>query len=563
MSHLRNRFALLIFFVLFFTTNVMSAEKFASIESKAYKNFYDERDYHLFRGEYNLDSLDDSKYPEMTNYVAEAFVSQHIYEIDVTRDLNEEFHFGQDNIAKLIKYEFDKVSGFNAGLYRINGGRLIIAFGGTTAKESFLDNSTDVTVIQDLITDLLLLSNKTASGQVNRAIIFTQNIQTEFPSESITVTGHSLGGGLAQIASLSSKNYDNYHKIKSITFNTAPVPITLITKPWIENFDLQKEWSDSNNINFMTNIDQLTNILESIESYVGNNLSLLQLQTGNYELNEYLNNNIKGQILKVSLLTVLENLLDIKANEANELIYGQRILLNTNTDHFMVPLLDAAFNNIRDFSNFQNRFFLDVTQYSLLYDAIFSLLQNHSISYPKLERESKFFPNENVLTSEFAIFIVNSFYYKDFIEEKKKFDGETRFGFFHNKFPDAISLNINDNVSVTELNDFLTALFIDITNKELDKYSTAWYSTNISKTSMKLRLLAKYFSKEHSVILRSDDSSNVTRGQLATQIMNFNTIDWENLVKDTFTENHKISYQFFMSGFKKILFDEVIFRNNK
>jgi len=388
--------------------------------------------YHALKNEFNLGT---TTYPALKFYPAEAFLSNHIYSIDKTKDIGEEFQFGKNMLAKLILYETDN-EGFVAGVYVVNNKKIVIAFAGTTGKESFSD---EAALWRDVKTNVKLLSDHSTNGQIYSTIIFIQQMQVKlrkmYPSYSMTVTGHSLGGGLAQFASLASKNYDKFKKIKAVTFNTAPMPLTNITKKWIENLDTQKTWSDANNVNFMTNYDPLTLILR----YFENREKMGEAVKKKFKLS-------KGFSIDIVYAT-LKKLLDITdSDKIKKLIYGKRIVLPTNTGHSMLTLIKKVFPNYASIGAFRHGYDdVKVESYGLYCD-ILKLMEKHVISYPKKERDYKFYPNEVASNYEVSLFIVNAFYYDSFRKALGK-KTLTKFKYFKDKFVnvDGIIWNLDED----------------------------------------------------------------------------------------------------------------------
>jgi len=108
------------------------------------------------------------------------------------------------------KLSFDdldiSITGFTAALYKKNGSdTVVIAFAGT-----------HFTSIMDLITDLSLLLP--LQLQVNEAIEFAHRMATKYQGYKFIVTGHSLGGALAQDVAV----HEGLNISESYTFNSAP-----------------------------------------------------------------------------------------------------------------------------------------------------------------------------------------------------------------------------------------------------------------------------------------------------------------------------------------------------
>lgn len=113
--------------------------------------------------------------------------------------------------------QISKDSGMQAGLYQNQQtDELLIAFRGTEAcdfscsfkelKESVLDLAADT-----------LLSFGESGPQFRHAFNFAEDIIARYPESNIKVTGHSLGGGLAQAIGTT-------FNLETFAFNSAPVP---------------------------------------------------------------------------------------------------------------------------------------------------------------------------------------------------------------------------------------------------------------------------------------------------------------------------------------------------
>jgi len=400
------------------------------------------RTYHKLKNELNLDNIDSKVAP----YRAEAFVSLHIYSIDKTRDIGEEFQFGKNHVAKLLEYTVDDESGFEAGLYRIDNKRLIIAFGGTTSQEKYAKGF----AWNDIDTDSLLLSNEETSYQVNASAIFLQQIQVKYPNQDITATGHSLGGGLAQFASLMSKQYSSYKKIKAVTFNTAPMPLSNLTVKWVEDLEGNLKWAERNNINFMVNNDPLTNILKSIESHNGYTLIGFNINTGMPNLDLWLNSHPIGISLRDGLFYIAQIYLHQTIRNLKKLIYGKRIILNTNTGHSMFSLLTKIAPDYANYGAFRHGF-VDVPVSNDGYCKVLKLMKSHVISYPRSERNYKYYPNRDTTNYEVALYVVNNFFYLSYRGALKNNANLSKFDYFIQQFSTitGISKNMNRDSSMS------------------------------------------------------------------------------------------------------------------
>lgn len=139
------------------------------------------------------------------------YLSNHIY--DTNKDALGKKIEGTDFI--LVKYENDNISGFTAGVYRNSLGETIVSFGGTTADERNGNHDPLQTALSDVITDLQLLDKE---GSEPKQFEKTREFLNNISDKEYTITGHSLGGSLAQYAG-------KYKSKKVTTFNTAPFTI--------------------------------------------------------------------------------------------------------------------------------------------------------------------------------------------------------------------------------------------------------------------------------------------------------------------------------------------------
>lgn len=161
---------------------------------------------------------------------------------------------------KLIKYENDDFSGFNAGIYENSKGHLIVAFGGTTAQE----RGGKKQLAQDAFADLSLLNKE---GDENKQFSKLRDFlnTAELSDKNYLITGHSLGGGLAQYASFYTGN-------PAVTYNTAPMTINekALSNLSQNSFEQLKNNQSPNIINIRTPDDPLTliqKIQENIETF--------------------------------------------------------------------------------------------------------------------------------------------------------------------------------------------------------------------------------------------------------------------------------------------------------
>lgn len=85
-------------------------------------------------------------------------------------------------------------AGFSASVYQ-TGGEIVISYRGTDFDE-FLPLF-DTQLWDDIMNGWVAGSGIAAARQVAMAIEFYQSVKSDHPNSTITLTGHSLGGGLA------------------------------------------------------------------------------------------------------------------------------------------------------------------------------------------------------------------------------------------------------------------------------------------------------------------------------------------------------------------------------
>lgn len=108
-------------------------------------------------------------------------------------------------------------SGMDAGVYKNRDTQeLVIAFRGTETCDFSCSFEEWQDSTRDMIADTAI-GTGTVSDQFKHAFNFAQEMIKKYPASKITVTGHSLGGGLAQAvgAALGLETY---------AFNSSPVP---------------------------------------------------------------------------------------------------------------------------------------------------------------------------------------------------------------------------------------------------------------------------------------------------------------------------------------------------
>lgn len=125
-----------------------------------------------------------------------------------------------DNIAvdtwELIE-SISKSSGMQAGVYNNRDtGELTLAFRGTEACSFPCSFSETKAYLLDVAADTALTLGF-VNDQFKHAFNFAQDVVNRYPGRKITVTGHSLGGGLAQAVGA-------VLGLETFAFNSSPVP---------------------------------------------------------------------------------------------------------------------------------------------------------------------------------------------------------------------------------------------------------------------------------------------------------------------------------------------------
>lgn len=209
----------------------------------------------------------------------EIFLASHIYNRKA-EDLYKTYRvsfLGKTSNVMLVYYQNKPSSGFTAGIYKVlsgdQTGKYIISFGGTGAGDTTTEPNA---MMPDVITDLNLLNFTKEDEQIRQTRLFLDSQDVDailggVDNEDIIISGHSLGGGLAQYASM-------YKGYKAITVNTAPVPISEESQSYITygvtdiakaNFTTYLKYKDQIT-NFMVPLDPLTSMLYFVEAYETN-----------------------------------------------------------------------------------------------------------------------------------------------------------------------------------------------------------------------------------------------------------------------------------------------------
>ena len=269
-----------------------------------------------------------------------AYLSNRIYD-DTGTDLDVE----KDGWI-LVDIDDGNANGFKAGLYKRadDSQTYVIAYGGTTATSSDTWIGKKYDVIIDLVTDISLLGVISISQPSNALSFYESSLSKVGSSGHLkAITGHSLGGGLAQYAGL-------YSGVKTVTFNTAPVPFNMLTS--------LPKFQDKININNAEGImksvhfnheDKITNIMLPYDPISTISTAIMSLDESN-----------------VGYMMAARFLLGIPADQKMDyLITGEKIYL---------PVMD--FNSFANFSNHSMETMEEILESNTTYNLSFDLVQD-------------------------------------------------------------------------------------------------------------------------------------------------------------------------------------------
>ncbi|HIP48129.1 MAG TPA: hypothetical protein EYG92_04080 [Lutibacter sp.] len=250
---------------------------------------------------------------------------------------------------QLYKYK-QALNGLVVGLYKKDN-NYIMAIGGTTANSKLIPIYNNVL---DLWTDLTLISETIFKpNQLLTLKNWYKSLSSDVKTNIIAITGHSLGGGLAQYMGLLTG-------IKTYTFNTAPLPLTYdsskdlnggysikeIENPyythWADNIKNSHRIPPEHTYGEEARIKPLKKITIDVFENFTNDYVITNIMTKNDPLTGILkytdyveqSDNIANIIIKQSVLNGLKNTLSIqKKHSLSNLIVGKKVELPLETGH--------------------------------------------------------------------------------------------------------------------------------------------------------------------------------------------------------------------------------------
>lgn len=208
-----------------------------------------------------------------------------------------------DNVVvdnwELIEH-ISKSSGMQAGVYNnVETSELVLAFRGTETCDFPCSFSETKAYLLDVATDAALTAGF-VDNQFKHAFNFAQEMVNKYPERKITVTGHSLGGGLAQAVG-------SVLGLETFAFNSSPVPddyfdnypITLTTEQLEELIyvigDIHDPVSNTDETGkFYLNADHVTSLIQfdfdSKEVMPDQSLDLDELRFNRHSITRFFNN---------------------------------------------------------------------------------------------------------------------------------------------------------------------------------------------------------------------------------------------------------------------------------
>lgn len=278
-----------------------------------------------FRNAHRLLGLND---PELSGFAADvvpyAYLSDRIYRPAETVDTVE-------NNWKLVRKQQGSIAGPNGFIGGVFVNQLtqehVVVFGGTTAAMqtaspsllSALLKSAKVDAIRDIAADIGLANMNGTSDQAATAREFLDSVATQYPQARLKLTGHSLGGGLAQYVAL-------LRGVDAVTFNSAPLPFSTTLR---QDIPLQggRFIHAPRILNVMSNTDPLTGILQLIEEYEG--IRKLGLTDPEFDF-------IRAALNQARQAFGVPDDLAL-----TQLLHGRRVVLPSSTGHSMSPFLQS------------------------------------------------------------------------------------------------------------------------------------------------------------------------------------------------------------------------------
>lgn len=233
------------------------------------------------------------------------------------------------NSYTIAKVFTDPESGFDASIYVDQNGKAVVAFRGT--EFSFSD-------LNDIETDLQILQRNGYEEEQYSAVREAMDFASNNFSD-ITVTGHSLGGSLAQYASL-------YSGANAVTFNSAPITtnseaLSYVVKPagLYQSGTSPFKNNPSNIVNISSANDPMTllNLLVEEVGKGGDPVDLyVALRRSKNPLFPTPHSTIERAKIRVSayaLVTLAQKYYGVDGVGVTSVIVGNRVRLESTTGH--------------------------------------------------------------------------------------------------------------------------------------------------------------------------------------------------------------------------------------